>query len=134
APTGAGGGQAKTGDLDINNLGGNAAAFDLTIQGGGAATTVIDGNKTDRVFQIFANRTVRMSGVTIQNGMAATGDFFVGGSDDAFGGGILNEGTLTLTDCVVQNNVAQGTTVTNSGFASGGSGNGGRVFTARPAP
>ncbi len=131
--TGTGEDQATTGDLDIDNLGGNAAAFNLTIQGGGAATTIIDGNLTDRVFQIFPNVTVSLTGVTVQNGLAPSGDTGLGGPRDSFGGGILNEGSLTLTDCVVQNNAAQGLSVDGTSNLLAGNGSGGGMFTSGPS-
>ena len=74
-------------------------AKNVTLQGAGAATTIIDGNQAHRVFFISADATVQLSGVTIAHGL----------SDRSFGlnpngGGIVNEGTLTLTDSVVRNN------------------------------
>ena len=80
----------------------------LTITGGGATTTIIDGNKGVRpnggVLHIFTG-TVNISGVTIRNG-ATTG----------FGGGIFNLGTLTLTNSTVSGNSAvEGGGIRNSG-------------------
>jgi len=49
---------AAKGDLDIID--------DMTISGAGAATTIIDGNGIDRVFDVWAHLNV--SGVTIRNG------------------------------------------------------------------
>ena len=62
---------AATGDLDIKG--------NLTIKGKGPASTIIDGNSLDRVFQVFSGK-VQISGVTIQHGMATEG------------GGLLNSG------------------------------------------
>jgi len=85
---------AATGDLDILD--------DLTIIGAGADSTRIDGNRTDRVFEIFGPAVVRLSGFTIQNGSA-----------DYAGGGIFNGGgTLTIENCALIGNSA-------SGFAGG---------------
>jgi CSLREA domain-containing protein len=91
---------ATTGDLDITS--------NLTINGAGAAITIINGNGNvtgDRVFHIIGSVTVTISGVTIQNGMAAS---FQNGSSVSFsGGGIANEfGTLMVTDATVANNSA----------------------------
>ena len=70
----------------------------LTIQGAGQGTTIVDALMSGRVFYISgAGTTVAMSGLTIQDGA-------ISDQDDAFGGGILNEGTLTLTNCAVTNN------------------------------
>src|SRR5262245_53164208 len=73
----------------------------LTITGGGASTTIIDGNKNVRSSQgvlAIVSGTVSISGVTIRNGRRI-------GSDDR-GGGIANQGTLTLTNSIVSGNSA----------------------------
>jgi hypothetical protein len=81
---------AATGDLDI--------ADDLTINGAGQATTIIDGNCLDRVFHISGSIVVNLSGVTVQHG-----DLF--GFQFTGGGGILNHnGTLTITDSTINDN------------------------------
>lgn len=79
-----------SGDLDITD--------DLTITGAGAADTIIDGGGLDRVFHIVSESTVDISSVTVQGGNSST--------DPQFGGGILNSGTLTLTNSAVSNNSA----------------------------
>ena len=82
----------EQGDLDIGS--------DVTIQGDGAATTIIDAAGLDtqsggaRVLQIIAGQ-VYLSGVTIRNGV------------DGHGGGIANNGTLTLTNCMIADNSAE---------------------------
>ena len=58
------------GDLDFNT------GRTVTIQGAGAATTIIDGNgfvTHDRVIDINSGVTVTISGVTIKNGRARIG-------------------------------------------------------------
>ena len=110
---------AATGDLNLNDT--------VDIIGHDASDTIIDGGGLDRVFQVNANATI--SDITIQHG---TG-FFGGGvwvtannaltlqrsvvvnnttgavvDDNHSGGGIGNNGTLTLTDCVVSGNSAGG--------------------------
>lgn len=84
-----------TGDLDITS--------DLTIQGAGAGTTIVDANGIDRVFHVRAGADVGISGLTITGGVAQ-GDpsSLLGWS----GGGIVNNGELVLTDCVVTGNAA----------------------------
>ncbi|MBU0944331.1 MAG: hypothetical protein KJ804_18430 [Proteobacteria bacterium] len=96
------------GDLDILD--------DLTIRGAGAGQTIVDGNGVDRVFDIVYSDTVSMSGMTIRNGVAPTGDFG--------GGGIrTSSGNLTLDRVTVSNNrVAAGTDTNDYG---GGVGNNG---------
>ncbi|MEE9597348.1 MAG: choice-of-anchor Q domain-containing protein, partial [Acidiferrobacterales bacterium] len=86
---GAGEDAAATGDLDITD--------DLVITGNGAATTIIDGNGIDRVFEILS-ATATFSDITIQNGSALNG------------GGMALSGTatVTLTDVAVTNNNSSG--------------------------
>jgi CSLREA domain-containing protein len=84
---------ALTGDLDITS--------DLTINGGEAGITVIDGNGLatgDRVFDITASGRATLKNVTIQNGN-------VGGGTN--GGGIRNYGVLTPTNGILSDNVAR---------------------------
>src|SRR3990172_2832229 len=79
---------AATGDLDITG--------DLTINGAGAATTIIDGGDLDRVFHVLS-ATVSISGVTIRNGS----------SEPYYNGGdIYSTGALTLTNSTVSSNTA----------------------------
>jgi CSLREA domain-containing protein len=80
---------SATGDLDIRT--------NLTIQGAGASTTIIQAiNFHDRVFQIISG-TVTISGVTVE-----------GGNVSGNGGGIENDSALTLQDSVISNNQASG--------------------------
>src|SRR6266446_5017095 len=53
---------AAKGDLDITDP--------VNITGAGASSVIIDGNGIDRVFDVFANGTTTISGVTIRNGNA----------------------------------------------------------------
>jgi CSLREA domain-containing protein len=86
-----------TGDLDITDS--------LTIIGTGAKNTFINAGKIDRVFHIMGDVAVKMTNVTIQNGLATDNGF--GGGNDAFGGAILNEGgTLKVTASTLSNNAA----------------------------
>ncbi len=80
-----------TGDLDIT--------ADLTITGAGQATTIIDGNATDRVFDVRPSATVEISGMTVRNGNPGSGH----------GGGIANNGgPLTLKNSTVTDNRTAG--------------------------
>lgn len=94
----------RTGDLNITNT--------VSIIGNGATSTIIDGNSTDRVFNIGPGVRATITGVTIKNGSISG----CGG-----GGGIFNNGTLTLGDSTVSGNtsscieaaVAYGAGITN---------------------
>jgi CSLREA domain-containing protein len=67
---------------------------DLIIQGPGARTITVSGNDASRVFQIDASAHATIGGLTISGGRAE------------LGGGIYNDGTLTLTDSTVSDNKA----------------------------
>jgi hypothetical protein len=84
------------GDLDIDN------PDNITIMGDGSVSTIIDGSGNDRVFHII-NGTVVISGVTFQNGKTSDASFI--NAKGSPGGGIYNTGTLTLTSCIVRNNI-----------------------------
>ena len=71
----------------------------LTINGPGAdLLTVARSSSTGpfRIFQVNPNATGELSGMTIRGGVAP------------FGGGILNDGDLTLTEVAVVGNIAAG--------------------------
>ncbi|MGH8248310.1 MAG: hypothetical protein ACREUU_17970, partial [Gammaproteobacteria bacterium] len=110
AITGAGEDASATGDLDI--------ADDLTLVGGkiisettGGALigpgATIDGGGIDRVLHILGDVTVEISGVVIQNGLAA-GAFDPNTFELGDGGGIFSGSgaTLTLTKSAVKDNNA----------------------------
>ncbi len=91
---------AATGDLDITD--------DLTITGASQETVIIDGSGIDRVVHVPWENTVEVAGVTIRNGQ--------GGNDQ--GGGIFNNGTMTLTNSTVCDNavnIADGGGISNYG-------------------
>ncbi|NOX57162.1 MAG: hypothetical protein GXP27_22555, partial [Planctomycetes bacterium] len=72
-----------TGDLDLT--------ADVTIQGNGAADTIIDAGELDRVFDIFG-ATVQLVGLTIRGGRAE--------GAEAVGGGVRNSGgTVHIAEC-----------------------------------
>jgi len=91
---GAGEDAAATGDLDISD--------DLAIVGAGAKATVIIGKK-DRVFHVQSGTVVSMADLTISKGaVGKKGDL-----GNAFGGGgVRNEGDLTLSGVLVSGNKA----------------------------
>lgn len=82
---------AATGDLDVR--------ANVSIIGAGAAQTVIDAGGIDRVFEIDPGDDgihVTLEGVTIRGGT----------TDGGNGGGIYNNGRLTVSDSVVTGNTA----------------------------
>lgn len=93
----------STGDFDI------LIGENLTIDGAGAGLTIIDGNGVDRVFDIFSDyddgvnppsgpiTEVVFSDITIANGNP--------GIDD--GGGIRNQGLLTINNSIIRDNVVE---------------------------
>ena len=68
-----------------------------TITGPGASSLTIDGNNNSRIFYISSGATVNISGLTLANGNSAN-----------YGGGIENEGTLNISDCVISGCDANG--------------------------
>ena len=75
-----------------------------TISGVGPDFTVIDAQQIDRVFRVHENRNVTISGVAIRNG-------YLPPERERFGGGIYNQGELTLINTLIDHNV---------GFREGG--------------
>jgi predicted outer membrane repeat protein len=72
----------------------------MTITGSGAATTIIDANNIDRVLHIEAGRQAKISGISVIQGKVTNNN----------GGGILNDGSLELSDSVLRDNsVVNGT-------------------------
>jgi len=76
----------------------------------------INGNNHSRIFEISNNATVVLNSLTLTNGND--------NNDPNYGGGgILNFGTLTVTNCVFTGNQANG--ITDDGEPTGGNGGGG---------
>src|SRR5262249_49722246 len=87
-----------TGDFDITQ-----AAGTLTISGAGSATTIIDAQGFDRVFDVRTLITVNFSGVTIENGLTDP--------TNTQGGGVraITAGTtLNFSSDIIKNNTDQG--------------------------
>jgi hypothetical protein len=108
-------------------------ATSLTLQGAGAGNTTIDGTTSfGTVLTIGSGQTVKVTGVTITGG------------DEVHGGGIDNEGKLTLKDSAVSGNIAQrgggiyntgsltlnDSTISENIAATHGGGLGGGIFNA----
>jgi alpha-tubulin suppressor-like RCC1 family protein len=79
-----------------------------TISGPGTTNLAISGNNAYQVMSIGSGTTINISGVTINNGSAPSGN----------GGGISNAGTLTLNNAIVSGNSAlyYGGGIYNSGM------------------
>jgi hypothetical protein len=113
----------------------------LTIIGPGANLLTISGNNASRVFYITPYNTVipRINTVTFE-GLTIAGGHGVGATNAGNGGGIYNESTLTITNCIVTGNTSDfnaggisnfgGTlTLTNSTVSGNSAGaNGGGIF------
>jgi hypothetical protein len=92
----------------------------VTIQGAGADTTIIDADQRTRVLFVSAHAVAELRGVTIANGV---GDRSFGNLHDIpsrAGGGIMNDGTLTLTESVVRNNSVLPGSVNGGGIRNAG--------------
>ena len=91
-----------------------AAGGKITVNGAGAASTFIEG--VDRlVFFVLNDAELALNGVTIQNSSPATPS----PNTTAFGGGLNNRGTLTVTDSVIRDNDAEdGAGLANVGSAT----------------
>jgi VCBS repeat-containing protein len=67
---------------------------DVTIRGEGVGKTIVDGAKLGSVFKILPGKTVVLEDMSIVNGLAQSG------------GGIFNDGNLTVNRCEIANNRA----------------------------
>jgi hypothetical protein len=97
-------------------------ATNVSIIGPGASAVSVSGNDRYQVFNIGAGCAVAISGLTITGGSAA------------LGGGIYNDGALTVTDTTIADNSAS---VSAYGYGSGGNdgsgvgvGTGGGIYNA----
>jgi hypothetical protein len=90
----------------------NTSPGSLTIDGSGQSIT-IDGAHSFQIFSVNSGATLNLQFLTIAHGSMAAGSFS--------GGAILNNGTLTVTDCTFLDNQATGGVGgIISGFANGG--------------
>ena len=92
------------GDLDITST--------LEIIGAGSATSFIDGSQNDRILEVLSGASLRLRGLTLQNGFTSTA-----------GGALLNLGHSVLEHVHLQNNRAsygfhggEGGAISNLGF------------------
>ncbi len=73
----------------------------VTINGPGAHLLTISGNQTSRVLAVNSGVTASLSGLTVTGGNGA------GAQLNGSGGGVLNRGTLTMTNCVITRKQSQ---------------------------
>jgi hypothetical protein len=95
APSGSDG--ETVGDLDLYQTAGNNPS--VALSGVGAGLTIIDPDHHGRAFQIGSGREVYLIDIAIRNGINP-------GNGADSGGAISNEGYLTLSGCVLENNSA----------------------------
>jgi hypothetical protein len=102
-------------------------ADNITINGPGAKLLTVSGNNASRVFHIGPQSNVDISGLTITegrvvgtNGANGAGPAFGQDGESACGGGVFNEGTLTLSDCMITTNGVSGGRGGNGGVWGGG--------------
>ncbi|MDQ3813805.1 MAG: CSLREA domain-containing protein, partial [Armatimonadota bacterium] len=125
---------------------------DITITGPGANVLTVRGQGDVfegppfpwyRIFNVTAGKTDSISGLTISNGKAAGANGNGGNPPQngtaGQGGGILNAGTLTVTECAFTNNTALGGAGGNGAQnvgktgGTGGDGRGGAISSSGPA-
>jgi len=98
-PTDSGAGRVITlthGELYLNH--------DVTITSLGRYRPVIDGNHSSRDFEVARGTSVALDHLFIIDGNAKANNSLGNAGLDGDGGGILNEGSLTMDDCWVGNN------------------------------
>jgi hypothetical protein len=145
-PTSDAGYNAATGIFTITLTGSELQIVrDLTITAPTNAKIAVSGNNTVRVFNILAG-TVNISNLTIRNGrvFGTNGTNSVGnqpataGTAAPPGGGIVNNGILTLRNCTLTQNAsvggAGGNGISTTSFTHGGASgaaSGGAIFNAQ---
>jgi hypothetical protein len=87
----------------------------LTITGLGASSLSISGDNASAIFAVSAATTVSISGLTITDGLG-------------IGGGIYNDGSLTITNCTLSSDAAIVGVATGLGFTGDDAGDGGGIF------
>jgi hypothetical protein len=110
-------------------------ALDSTLDANGNAVT-ISGASTVRLFQVSSNVAFLVKNLVLADGRVVgtnglNTDPLTPGQD-VFGAGFLNQGTLTLIDCTLSNNVLQGGSAGQNLFtqssAKGGNASGGAIY------
>ena len=98
--------------LELKNTSGDKTQT-IEITGAGANLLSVSGNamgnrgtNDSRVFLIDGGVTASISGLTITEGTALTGQYPQTNLGDGYGGGVENAGTLTMTGCTLSSNFA----------------------------
>ncbi|MEJ7584596.1 MAG: choice-of-anchor Q domain-containing protein [Acidimicrobiales bacterium] len=128
--------EGLAGDLDFLDS--------VTINGAGSGATIIDGNGTERIIDVFAPASVTINDLTIRNGLPAPGRrggaiVVLDGSSLALnrttvegnatadgpdripdGGGIYNDGTMVIVDSTIRDNTAGGNEGSGGGIWNSG--------------
>ena len=107
---GGGAGQGTAGELLVSDANG------ITIAGAGASSTTVDANYIDRAFELTQGTVATISGVTVRRGRSgpdlaghtATSCPATAPAAANPGGGILDDGTLTLSNDTFTNNMSAG--------------------------
>jgi parallel beta-helix repeat protein len=77
----------------------------LTIQGGGLVTITCYITDQDRVFDVFTLSSLHPTPVQVTlSGLTIEGGHGLGSQENAYGGGIFNSATLTVSNCLITNN------------------------------
>jgi len=136
-----------SGDLTVGN---GVEQINLSIEGAGSDSTIIDANYLDRGFDIGFFTTVSISGLAVMNAQGTFGgaiynaghltlnNDLLTNNSATFGGGIFGNGPVTILTSTLAGNVAdQGGAILNSGTmtiadttveGNFGSGQGGGIF------
>ncbi|HEX4061502.1 MAG TPA: choice-of-anchor Q domain-containing protein [Streptosporangiaceae bacterium] len=94
-------------------------AKNLTVTGAGAASTVLNGNHLGTAVTVDPGVAATVTGVTIEGGTGTA--MSIEDTPSLAGGGVLNQGTLTLGhDTLTGNGITAAATGTNSVLALGG--------------
>lgn len=76
---------------------------------GTSENAIIDASNNDRIFDIASTATVTLNNITLKNGNVS--------ADNGFGGAIINNGTLHINNCIIENCTAfNGGAIYTSGF------------------
>ncbi len=114
---------AGGGDITFSNISGTIViqtnlpgiVQPLNIIGPGSSVLAVSGNLNYRIFRSFPGVTWSISGLTIKDGKPWCEDGNVWTRSGCDGGGILNQGNLTISDCWILNNKVQNSLVNESG-------------------